>query len=107
MVPYGVALALIFVVPVGIIKAMTGIEVTLNVLAEFIGGIWVQGNAVCHLGAPKFPLLENRIDGLSQLAMNYFKAFGYVTTAHAISFANDLKLAHYIKVSGSENVLRV
>lgn len=25
---------------------MTGIEVTLNVLAEFIGGIWVQGNAV-------------------------------------------------------------
>lgn len=33
-----------------------------------------------------------------QLAMNYFKSFGYVTCAHAISFANDLKLAHYIKV---------
>lgn len=49
--PYGVALALIFVVPVGIIKAMTGIEVTLNVLAEFIGGIWVQGNAVCLLAS--------------------------------------------------------
>lgn len=31
--------------------------------------------------------------------MNYFKSFGYVTTAHAISFANDLKLAHYIKVT--------
>lgn len=31
--------------------------------------------------------------------MNYFKSFGYVTCAHAISFANDLKLAHYIKVS--------
>ena len=29
---------------------MTGIEVTLNVLAEFIGGIWVQGNAVCFIG---------------------------------------------------------
>lgn len=29
---------------------MTGIEVTLNVLAEFIGGIWVQGNAVSFLG---------------------------------------------------------
>lgn len=49
VVPYGVALALVFVVPVGIIKAMTGIEVTLNVLAEFIGGVWVQGNAVCRL----------------------------------------------------------
>lgn len=31
--------------------------------------------------------------------MNYFKSFGYVTCAHAVSFANDLKLAHYIKVS--------
>ncbi|KAL2278304.1 hypothetical protein FJTKL_14572 [Diaporthe vaccinii] len=77
VVPYGVALALVFVIPVGIIKSMTGIEVTLNVLAEFIGGIWVQGNA---------------------LAMNYFKSFGYVTCAHAISFANDLKIAHYVKI---------
>lgn len=52
---YGIALCLIFVVPVGIIKAITGVEVTLNVLAEFIGGSWVAGNA---------------------LAMNYFKSFG-------------------------------
>lgn len=43
---YGIILALIFVVPVGIVKAMTGVEVTLNVLAEFIGGSWVAGNAV-------------------------------------------------------------
>jgi hypothetical protein len=48
-------MCLIFVVPIGIIKAITGIEITLNVLAEFIGGSWVGGNA---------------------LAMNYFKAFG-------------------------------
>ena len=74
---YGLALCLVFVVPVGIIKAMTGIEVTLNVLAEFIGGSFVQGNA---------------------LAMNYFKSFGYVTCAHAIWFSNDLKLAHYVKI---------
>lgn len=52
---YGIALCLIFVVPIGIIKAITGIEVTLNVLAEFIGGSWVAGNA---------------------LAMNYFKSYG-------------------------------
>lgn len=30
--------------------------------------------------------------------MNYFKSFGYVTCAHAVWFANDLKLAHYIKI---------
>jgi OPT family small oligopeptide transporter len=74
---YGLALCVIFVIPVGIVKAMTGIEVTLNVLAEFIGGSWVEGNA---------------------LAMNYFKSFGYVTCAHAVWFSNDLKLAHYVKI---------
>ncbi|ODA77433.1 hypothetical protein RJ55_07062 [Drechmeria coniospora] len=74
---FGLALCVIFVIPVGIIKAMTGIEVTLNVLAEFVGGSWVDGNA---------------------LAMNYFKSFGYVTCAHAVWFCNDLKLAHYVKI---------
>ncbi|KAI1840281.1 hypothetical protein JX266_013500 [Neoarthrinium moseri] len=74
---YGLALCAIFVIPVGIIKAMTGVEVTLNVIAEFIGGSWVQGNA---------------------LAMNFFKSFGYVTCAHALWFSNDLKLAHYVKI---------
>lgn len=74
---YGLALCFVFVIPVGIIKAMTGIEVTLNVLAEFIGGSFVQGNAI---------------------EMNYFKSFGYVTCAHAVWFSNDLKLAHYVKI---------
>ncbi|ORY63916.1 OPT oligopeptide transporter protein-domain-containing protein [Pseudomassariella vexata] len=74
---YGLALCALFVIPIGIIKAMTGIEVTLNVLAEFIGGSWVQGNA---------------------LGMNFFKSFGYVCCAHAIWFSNDLKLAHYVKI---------
>ncbi|KHO01579.1 Tetrapeptide transporter, OPT1/isp4 [Metarhizium album ARSEF 1941] len=77
VVLYGIWLCIMFVVPVGIVAAMTGIEVTLNVLAEFIGGMIVEGNA---------------------LAMNFFKSYGYVTCAHALSFANDLKLAHYVKI---------
>ncbi|KAK5995245.1 Oligopeptide transporter 2 [Cladobotryum mycophilum] len=77
VVLYGIWLCLMFVVPVGIVAAMTGIEVTLNVLAEFIGGMIVEGNA---------------------LAMNFFKSYGYVTCAHAISFATDLKIAHYVKI---------
>jgi hypothetical protein len=52
---YGLLLCIIFVVPIGIIVAITGIEVTLNVLAEFIGGSLVAGNA---------------------LAMNFFKCYG-------------------------------
>ncbi|SPO05347.1 related to sexual differentiation process protein isp4 [Cephalotrichum gorgonifer] len=74
---YGLALCVIFVVPVGIIKATTGIEVVLNVLAELMGGAFVDGNA---------------------LSMNYFKTFGYVTTAKAIQFSGNLKLGHYAKV---------
>ncbi|KAI4740640.1 OPT-domain-containing protein [Aureobasidium sp. EXF-12298] len=74
---YGLALCLVFIIPIGIIRAITGIQVTLNVLAEFIGGAWVGGNA---------------------LAMNFFKSFGYVTCAHTIQFLNDLKLAHYTKI---------
>lgn len=77
VVVYGLVLAVICCVPIGMIAAITGIQVTLNVLAEFIGGSWVAGNA---------------------LAMNYFKMYGYVTTAHTIHFANDLKLAHYVKI---------
>jgi hypothetical protein len=30
--------------------------------------------------------------------MNFFKGFGYVTVAHALDFANDLKLGHYLKI---------
>jgi OPT family small oligopeptide transporter len=74
---FGIALALVFVIPTGIIMATTGIEIEFNVLAEFIGGAWTPGNA---------------------LAMNFFKCFGYVTVAHALDFANDLKLAHYVKI---------
>jgi OPT family small oligopeptide transporter len=77
VVLYGILLCLVFVVPTGIIKAMTGVEVTLNVLAEFIGGVWVEGNAI---------------------AMCFFKSYGYVTCAHALSFSQDLKLAHYLKI---------
>jgi OPT family oligopeptide transporter len=64
-------------VPIGIIYATTNAQVTLNVLAEFIGGSWFEGNA---------------------LAMNFFKSYGYVTTAHTLTFAQDLKLAHYTHI---------
>jgi len=77
VVVYGILMALISIIPVGIIASVTGIQVTMNVLAEFIGGSMVQGNAI---------------------ALNFFKMYGYVTTATALFFANDLKLAHYTKI---------
>lgn len=77
VVLFGLALCFILIVPVGLILAMTGTEVPLNVLAQFIGGSLAGGNAI---------------------AMCYFKAYGYVTCAQALHMAADLKLAHYAKV---------
>jgi len=77
VVLYGVFLALIFCIPCGIIMSITNIEVPLNVIAELFGGLWFPGNTT---------------------AMNYFKAYGYVTTLHTLHFAQDLKLAHYTHI---------
>ncbi|KAM7221200.1 OPT oligopeptide transporter domain containing protein [Rhypophila decipiens] len=74
---YGIICCLIFIVPLGIIKAITGLEVTLSVLAEFVGGYFAHGDT---------------------LALNFFKTYGYVTCSHAIIFSGDLKLAHYAKI---------
>ncbi len=52
---YGILLCVLFIVPIGVIKSITGVEVNLGILAEFIGGSIVPGNA---------------------LAMNYMKAYG-------------------------------
>ena len=77
VVLYGVFLAVVFCIPCGIIMAITNVEITLNVVAELFGGLWFPGNAT---------------------SMNYFKAYGYVTTSHTLHFAQDLKLAHYIHI---------
>jgi hypothetical protein len=50
----------------------------LNVIAELFGGLWFPGNAT---------------------AMNYFKAYGTVTTSHTLQFAQNLKLAHYVHIA--------
>ena len=44
VVLYGVFLAIIFCVPIGIIQSITNVQITLNVLAEFLGGLWFPGN---------------------------------------------------------------
>ena len=74
---FGVFLATTFCVPGGIIMATTNAEIPLNIIAELFGGLWFPGNAT---------------------AMNYFKAYGFVTTSRALHFAQDLKLAHYTHI---------
>ncbi|KAH8694011.1 OPT oligopeptide transporter protein-domain-containing protein [Talaromyces proteolyticus] len=70
-------IAAVFLIPLGLIYAMTGISINLNVLSEFLGGLWTPGNA---------------------LSVNFFKLYGYTTISNALPFISDLKLAHYAKI---------
>lgn len=68
---------IVWLIPIGIVQAITNIQLGLNVLTEFIIGYMVPGRP---------------------LAMMMFKNYGYITMSQALYFAQDLKLGHYMKV---------
>ncbi|KAJ7776309.1 OPT oligopeptide transporter protein-domain-containing protein [Mycena metata] len=72
-----VALPIIYILPSGFIYAMTGQEITLNLLAQIVPGSLLPG---------------------SPLANMMFKAYSVQTLTEATSFIQDLKLGHYVKV---------
>jgi len=61
----------------GVIEAVTGFSVSLNVISELVGGFVVPGKAI---------------------PMNMFKSYGCMVLLSAITFSQDLKLGHYAKV---------
>ncbi|KAI1810965.1 OPT oligopeptide transporter protein-domain-containing protein [Poronia punctata] len=72
-----ITLAFVFSLPIGIILAVTGRELGLNVLTEFIFGYMQPGRP---------------------LALMLFKTYGYITMSQALNFIGDLKFGHYLKV---------
>lgn len=68
---------IIWLIPIGLIQAITNVQLGLNVLTEFVIGYMVPGRP---------------------LAMMMFKTYGYICMAQALYFAQDLKLGHYMKV---------
>ncbi|KAF9531386.1 small oligopeptide transporter [Crepidotus variabilis] len=70
-------LALIYVIPVGMIQALTNKQVPLNVISELIIGFMIPGRPI---------------------PMMLFKTFGYTTVTQAIQFTGDFKLGHYMKI---------
>ncbi|KAF5319702.1 hypothetical protein D9619_008668 [Psilocybe cf. subviscida] len=66
-----------YVIPIGMIQAITNQQVGLNVIAELIIGYALPGRPV---------------------AMMLFKTWGYITMAQALQFTSDFKLGHYMKV---------
>lgn len=77
VVVFGILMPLIVMIPCGLIQAVSGLPIPLNVIAEFIGGAIVPGNAN---------------------SLIYFKTYGYIATYQALAFSSDLKLAHYLKI---------
>ncbi|KAJ8475318.1 hypothetical protein ONZ45_g6159 [Pleurotus djamor] len=70
-------IAFVYVIPVGMIQAITNQQVGLNVITELIIGYGLPGRPV---------------------AMMMFKTWGYITMAQALTFTADFKLGHYMKI---------
>ena len=69
--------ACVYIIPVGVIQAITNQELGLNVLTELIIGY-------THPGRP--------------IAMMLFKTWGNITMMQALQFTSDFKLGHYMKI---------
>ncbi|KAJ7791750.1 OPT oligopeptide transporter [Mycena olivaceomarginata] len=70
-------IAFTYVIPIGMIQAITNQQVGLNVITELIIGYALPGRPV---------------------AMMMFKTWGYITMAQALNFTSDFKLGHYMKI---------
>jgi OPT family small oligopeptide transporter len=72
-----VIIPMVYVLPGGFIFAMTGQQITVNLLAQIIPGQLLPGNPIANM---------------------VFKAYSVQTLTEATEFVQDLKLGHYIKV---------
>ena len=66
-----------YIIPIGMIQAITNQQVGLNVITELIIGYALPGRPI---------------------AMMMFKTWGYITMVQALTFASDFKLGHYMKI---------
>ncbi|PPQ74705.1 hypothetical protein CVT26_007556, partial [Gymnopilus dilepis] len=71
------SISFIYVIPCGMIQAITNQQIGLNVIAELIVGYALPGRPV---------------------AMMLFKTWGYITMTQALTFSSDFKLGHYMKI---------
>ncbi|CAF3601271.1 unnamed protein product [Rotaria sordida] len=72
-----VAIAFFFLLPTGIVQAVTNQSIGLNVITEFIIGVARPGDPLANVT---------------------FKTYGYITQSQALFLISDLKLGHYMKI---------
>ncbi|KAH6830688.1 oligopeptide transporter 7 [Perilla frutescens var. hirtella] len=71
------AIAIFFTLPIGIITAVTNQSPGINIITEYIIGYVYPGYPVANM---------------------CFKVYGYISMAQAITFLQDFKLGHYMKI---------
>ncbi|KAG9440100.1 hypothetical protein H6P81_020265 [Aristolochia fimbriata] len=74
---FACGLAFTFTLPIAVITATTNQTPGLNVITEYLMGLAYAGRPVANV---------------------CFKTYGYISMAQAISFLNDFKLGHYMKI---------
>ena len=72
-----VLLSFIFIIPLAILQAISNLNIWVQVMYELIGGYIVPGRPIANM---------------------IFKTIGVTSCSHAIDFAGDLKLGHYMKI---------
>jgi hypothetical protein len=68
-------MGVVFTVPIGLVQAISGWQVGLNVLTEFVIGLLIPGQTLAVIG---------------------FKSLGYNIVIQALNLVSDLKLGHYM-----------
>ncbi|CAM6094354.1 unnamed protein product [Calypogeia fissa] len=74
---FACALAVFFTLPIGVIAATTNQVPGLNIITEYIMGYVYPGRPVANV---------------------CFKTFGYISMTQAVTFLQDFKLGHYLKI---------
>ncbi|KAG0199495.1 hypothetical protein BGX28_007253 [Mortierella sp. GBA30] len=70
-------IAILFVIPVGVVQAVTNQQPGLNIVTEYVIGYLLPGHAIAN---------------------TTFKTYGYIVNVQALTFTADLKLGHYMKI---------
>ncbi|XVF44896.1 hypothetical protein PTKIN_Ptkin02bG0160200 [Pterospermum kingtungense] len=78
------AMAFLFTLPISIITATTNQTPGLNIITEYVMGLIYPGRPIANV---------------------CFKTYGYMSKGQAVSFLNDFKLGHYMKIPPRSHVL--
>ncbi|KAJ3367213.1 hypothetical protein HDU91_001606 [Kappamyces sp. JEL0680] len=75
---FAIFLGMVYTIPIGIVQAISGVQIGLNVLTEFVIGLLLPGQLVTVM---------------------CFKSLGYNMVIQALSLTGDLKIGHYMHIS--------